>query len=243
MGNRSGNRSGGRGKKKRRGRQRKPASKADKAKRRRDGLAIRRTSSKNRNDGILIKVGNVGRYGRRLAVAIGRANLASHPDETDVVRGHKSVIAGNAESVRPSHGLTLSERDYHPCILIISNRLLLQSLNKLLKEVSALELLEVTDAFDQAWCVKTKGTCGIHVDHPQQRLWSFLCCVRTDRPYLMEFAHVVGRLATEEDFEAPRKIKMTTGDFVIFPACIAHRCVADPTNTRTIINTLARRPH
>lgn len=90
--------------------------------------------------------------------------------------------------------------------------------------------------FNAAWVADTSGTCGIHIDMEDMRMWSFLFCVSTNAPYFMEFSHVVGRQATPEDFEAPRRIKMTAGSWVVFPARMAHRCVAAKANKRTIIN-------
>ena len=114
-----------------------------------------------------------------------------------------------------------------------------QSLHKLLIELQTRLCMKRMTGCDQAWLLHTKGSCGIHIDFEDKSIFSFLLCVHTHRPCTMEFAHVVGRQATTADFVAPRTIKMITGSWIVFPSTMSHRCVADGSNARTIINCVA----
>ena len=101
-----------------------------------------------------------------------------------------------------------------------------------------LKLLRVTGP-EKGWLVENSyGTCTPHIDYGGKKkgIWSFLYCISTDKPYFMEFSPL--KLGGEHAFANPRRVKMTSGSWIVFPSRVYHRCVADMENKRTIINCL-----
>ena len=38
-----------------------------------------------------------------------------------------------------------------------------------------------------------------------------------------------------------REVELDTGDYIVFPSCLVHKCIAAPSNDRVIVNTLLYR--
>ena len=94
---------------------------------------------------------------------------------------------------------------------------------------------------DRPWLLKTRGTCDPHWDAAGKGIFTLVICLQTDQPYRMAISHRrVSRNGEEPAESQYREVELTAFSYIIFPACMIHKCMAQECNTRAIVNTLIR---
>lgn len=101
----------------------------------------------------------------------------------------------------------------------------------------------VPESTDRPWLLKTRGTCKPHSDSDKKNIFTLVVCISTTRPYEMAISRR-RELYQNERLRADqyRKIKLDSFDYLVFPACMYHKCIALESNKRVILNTLVKAP-
>ena len=94
---------------------------------------------------------------------------------------------------------------------------------------------------DRPWLLQTRGTCKPHPDIEDKGFFTLVICVSTTRPYHMAISRRRDLYQGEKlRADQYRKVKLNAFDYLVFPACMYHKCMARETNKRTIVNTLVK---
>ena len=99
----------------------------------------------------------------------------------------------------------------------------------------------IPEPTDRPWLLKTRGTCKPHTDVEQKGVFTLVVCISTMQPYEMAISRR-RELYQDERLRADqyRKISLDTFDYLVFPACMYHKCIALESNKRVILNTLVK---
>lgn len=99
----------------------------------------------------------------------------------------------------------------------------------------------VPESTDRPWLLKTRGTCKPHPDTENKGVFTLVVCISTTRPYHMAISRR-RELYQDERLRADqyRKVELDAFDYIVFPACMYHKCIALESNKRVILNTLVK---
>ena len=92
------------------------------------------------------------------------------------------------------------------------------------------------EAKDEPWLLGNAGPCGDHIDTSETCKVSLLICLHTDHPYEM---HISSNVEKPPLFYRP--ITMKSGTWITFPSNVFHKCVAEETNKRLILNSVCNK--
>ena len=63
-------------------------------------------------------------------------------------------------------------------------------------------------------------------------------CVKTDKPHRVAISHRRDHLEGETTKpERCREVTLAQNDYLVFPSCMWHRCIAEESNARTTVNS------
>jgi hypothetical protein len=94
---------------------------------------------------------------------------------------------------------------------------------------------------DRSWLLFTRGVCKKHYDCKEKGVFTLVVCLKTDEPYRMAISH--RRDYLEGDTMKPehcREVTLDQNEYLVFPSCMWHKCIAEESNARVIVNTLLK---
>lgn len=110
------------------------------------------------------------------------------------------------------------------------------SVRQIVTEITGMKIY-APEPGDAPWILKTNGSCDEHPDchHTLKGIFSLVICISTDKPYQMAISRNVLDDATQF-----RYVELTNFAYILFPACMRHKCIADESNQRVILNALVK---